>query len=273
MLGEMAYWAELRGVRLYYEVHGAGPPLLLLHGSLGGTWMWRRQVPALAERYRVFVPDQRGRSRSPDVPGPLSYQLLMEDMAEFIESVIGTAAHVVGASDGGIVALFLALRRAELVRKIVAIGANYHHSAIVAGSGWLELGPDDPAWDAPRARYADMSPDGADHWPVIFGKLQRMATTEPALAVEELRPIKAPFLVMSGDDDAIDLHHTISLYENLTDAQLAVLPGTSHVVFLEKPETVNEMILEFLAAEGPPQTILPVRRAARRDSAGSAQAS
>lgn len=112
----------------------------------------------------------------------------------------------------------------------------------------------------PRSRYGALSPDGPNHWPVIFRKIQRMASEEPLLNASDLAVIKAPVLVMAGDDDAIAPAHTQALYEALLHGQLAIIPGTSHAVFMEKPALVNRMILDFLAEEGLPTTFLPLRR-------------
>lgn len=95
---------------------------------------------------------------------------------------------------------------------------------------------------------------------MIVGKVVRTASQEPALTVAQLSTIELPVLVMSGDDDGVALSHTVELYHALPQGQLAVLPGTSHAVFMEKPGLVNEMILAFLGEEAPPVTILPIRR-------------
>jgi pimeloyl-ACP methyl ester carboxylesterase len=254
-------WADLNGVRLYYAAHGAGDPVVFLHGAFAGDYVWAAQVAELASDYRLFLPEQRGRGRTPDVDGPITYELMTQDTADFIEHVVGGPVAVVGASDGGIIGLHLCLRRPGLVRKLVTIGANYHVNGLVPGSGWTEASADDPAWSRPRQHYAAVSPDGPGHWPIVFAKLQRMWLDEPTLDVSDLPRITAPVLVMSGDDDAVALSHTVSLYEALPQGQLAVIPGSSHAVFIEKPDIVNRLIRDFLQAEGPPQTILPVRRA------------
>jgi pimeloyl-ACP methyl ester carboxylesterase len=234
--------------------------VLLLHGGLGGIFSWQAQIPALAAEYRVFAVEQRGRGRTPDAEGPISYELLTDDAAAFIERVAGGPAHVVGASDGGIVGLLLALRRPELVRRLVTIGANFHRDGLMPDSGWADASADDPAWEMPRQRYAALSPDGPDHWPVVFAKLTRMWNEEPTLTQSELAAIVLPVLVMSSDDDAVALSHTATLYEALPNGQLAVVPGTSHAVFVEKPQLVNRLILDFLAELEPPSTLLPIRR-------------
>lgn len=254
-------YADVNGVHTYYEVSGAGKPIVLLHGGFGGVHSFAAQVRALAERYRVFVPEQRGRGHTPDVEGPISYQILADDTIGFLEQTIGEPAHLVGASDGGIIGLIIAIQRPVLLRKLVTIGANFHREGLIGADIWTDASPDDEAWAAPRERYAAVSPDGPNHFPVIIGKLQRMWREEPALAAAELAKIQIPVLVIAGDDDIVIPAHTIALYEALPQGQLAVIPGTSHASFMEKPQLLNGIILDFLGEAGAPQTILPIRRA------------
>lgn len=93
-------YADVNGARMYYEVAGSGDPLLLLHGGFGGVHVFGAQIPALSARYRVYVPEQRGRGHSPDVEGPISYQVLADDIAALLSDVVDEPAHPVGVSDG-----------------------------------------------------------------------------------------------------------------------------------------------------------------------------
>jgi pimeloyl-ACP methyl ester carboxylesterase len=253
-------YVQLGELQMFYESAGEGSPLVLLHGAFGGAQIFEAQIATFSARYRVFVPEQRGRARTPDQPGPISYQTLTDDVVAFIESVVGGSTHIVGASDGGIVGVMLAIQRPDLVSRLVVIGANFHRDGLMPGAAWSSLGPDDDAWKTARQRYADSSPDGPDHWPVVFGKLQRMWREEPTLTTDDLSRIGAPVLVMVGDDDAITFEHTVAMYEAIPEAQLAVIPGASHVPFLEKPALVDQVILGFLEESAPPVTLMPMRR-------------
>jgi pimeloyl-ACP methyl ester carboxylesterase len=256
----MGEYADVNGVHMHFEVNGSGEPLVLLHGGFGGAHIFGGQVPELSARYRVFVPEQRGRMHTADLEGPITYQILAEDMIAFLDKIVGAPANLVGVSDGGIVGLLVAMQRPNLLRKLVMIGANFHRDGLVSTAMWTEASPDDEVWAMPRRRYEEVSPDGPDHFPVVFAKLQRMWQTEPSIEARELEGISIPVLVMVGDDDVVGLDHTVELYELLPQGQLAVIPGASHAVFMEKPALLNRMILEFLSEEGPPETILPVRR-------------
>lgn len=257
----MGQYVELKGVKTWYEVDGEGDPLLLLHGGFCTNETWGMQRSALAAKYHVFLPERRAHGHTPDVDGPLSYHDMANDTAEFLDSVVGGPAHLVGWSDGGIVALLVAMARPELVRKIVAIGANFKLAAEVAAApGMLEhMTADSPDMAMLRSMYEQASPDGPEHWNVIAGKLFEMYAREPDIAVEDLARITAPTLVLAGDDDQMTLEHTIELYRAIPNSELAVVPGASHLLVMEKPEMVNRLILDFLGNE-PVPTMAPIRR-------------
>ena len=115
----------------------------------------------------------RGRAHTPDVEG--RSQIQAEDVTAFLEDVVSSPAHLVGASDGSVIGLIVAIQRPTLLRKLVVIGANFHHEGMMPGSMWSETSSDDEAWAAPRGRYEEISPDGLEHWRILFAKLQRVA--------------------------------------------------------------------------------------------------
>ncbi|MDQ1014138.1 alpha/beta fold hydrolase [Streptomyces afghaniensis] len=263
-------YVELPGVRTWYETDGTGDPLLLLHGGLCTNETWQAQRADFAAHFRVLLPERRGHGHTPDVDGPLSYQDMADDTVAFIERVVGGPAHLVGWSDGGVVALLVAIARPDLVRKVVAIGANFLPSPQSGAAPAMldQITPDAPDLTMFREAYAAVSPDGAAHWPVVVDKLAAMLRTEPAIPTEDLARIAAPTLVLVGDDDLITLEHTIALYRAIPGSQLAVVPGTSHALVMEKPEEVNRIILDFLAKE-PIPTMLPLRRSPAATTGGS----
>jgi len=260
----MGDYAELPGVRTWYETDGSsGEPLLLLHGGFCTNETWGAQRADLAAAHRVFLPERRAHGHTPDVEGPLSYQDMADDTVAFLERVVGEPAHLVGWSDGGIVALLVAMARPDLVRKVVVIGANFRPAA----ECWAEpamldaLANDGADLAFFREMYEAVTPDGAGHWPVVAAKIIELWRTQPALTAEDLAAVRAPTLVMVGDDDMMTLEHTTALYRAIGDGRLAVLPGASHLVPLEQPERVNRMILDHLVQDTV-DTLMPVRRAA-----------
>ncbi len=239
------------GVRTYFEVYGGGAPLALLHGGLASAESWAIQVPALAERYLVYVPERRGHGRTPDVAGPITYEAMAADTGAFLDAAGTGAAHLIGWSDGAVVGMLVALRRPELVRKLIVIGQYFNADGELPEFRALldSWGSDPPEWL--HAGYDRLSPDGPEHFPVVLEKIMRMWREEPDIALPELARIRAPTLVMQGDDDIVEIEHSAAIAATLPDAQLAVVPGTSHMAPVEKPDLVNRIILDFLSDHQP----------------------
>jgi pimeloyl-ACP methyl ester carboxylesterase len=258
----MGEYVEIGGLRTWFDTAGAGDPLVLLHGGLVTNETWGAQIPAFAETFHVFAPERRGHGHTPDVEGPLNYSDMAADTIGFLETVVKEPAHLVGWSDGGIIALLVAMQRPDLVRKIVPISANTTPDALVAGAHEaLPSDPNDPALEMFRSLHAAHSPDGPEHWPVFFAKFQEMAATQPNITGAQLAAITAPTLVVSADDDMITLEEAVAIYRAIEGSELAVIPGTSHALVLEKSDLVNRIVLDFLRNEAAP-TMMPFRRAA-----------
>jgi pimeloyl-ACP methyl ester carboxylesterase len=254
----MAHYVSLAGVRTWYDEHGDGEPLVLLHPGGGGVdaRAFGPNLGPLAARFHVYTPERRGHGHTLDVAGPITFGAMAQDTIAFLETVVGQRAHVVGCSDGAIVGLLVALRRPDLIDRLVLAAGVYHLD------GWY---PEviDPSNEPPEflaQLYAEVSPDGPAHYPVIVRKLAQMHLQEPALSAEDLRQVKARTLVMLGDDDEVRLEHAIAMYRAIPNAELMVVPGTSHGLLVEKPALCNEVILAFLTTD-PVPTMAPIRRA------------
>ncbi len=254
----MADYVDVGGLRTWYDEHGTGEPLVLLHP--GGAGVDARalgpNLPAFAERFHVFVPERRAHGHTPDVDGPITYELMAADTIAFIEQVVGAPAHLMGSSDGASVALYVALRRPDLVRKLVFVAGVFHCNGWAPGV--VDSGQSPPEFL--ERLYCEVSPNGPEHYSVVVEKLAQMHTTEPALSTADVASIAHRTLVMLGDDDEVTLEHATALYRALPDAELAVIPGTSHGLLVEKPALCNSIMLDFLTQE-PVQTMAPIRRA------------
>lgn len=253
-------YTNIDGQRTWFaDSGGTGEPVLFLHGGLSDSELLLEPLePALRDRYRILAFDRRGHGRTADTEAvAFHYDDMAAETIAAIEKLIGGPTHLVGWSDGGIIALLVALRRPDLVRSLVLIGANYHFN------GMMPVDNDGSAPEMLRDRYAERSPDGVEHFGQVLKKSFAMFASEPTLTTDDLRKISAPALVMVGDDDMATLAHTASLYESLPQGQLAVVPGTSHAVVLEKPELVGRLIADFLSSPGNPHTYIPVRRKPR----------
>ena len=256
----MGDYVDIGPVHTWYETRGSGEPLVLLHGGLDTNAAWAAQLDVLAEHFRVLAPERRGHGHTPDVEGPISYRVMADDTAAFIDAVVGGPVHLVGWSDGAILGLVLAISRPDLVRKLVVIGGNADVSAYVPE--FVEatrLPADSPVYQPFRAIYEAVSPDGPEHWPVVFSKLISLWQTEPRIPLTDLGSIRARTLVMMSDDDLVTFEHAVAMYRAIPDAELAVVPGTSHLAPLEKPSLVNLVLLDFLRQDAVP-TLMPIRR-------------
>lgn len=249
----MSGYVTVNGVRSWYSTHGSGDPLVLLHGGFSDSRDFEQNLGRLADRFQVYLLDRRGHGRTPDVDGPVTLEMLADDVSAFITDVVGGPAHVVGYSSGGVVALAAAVRRPDLIRRLVLISTTH------TKEGWLHLPDPDSAGDMPAElvdRYAEVSPDGRDHYPIMVAKFAAIEADAPVL-----RPsaVAGPALVMAADDDLVHLSHVVEMYQAIPAGQLAIVPAASHLLLFEKPDLCTSLIAEFLTTE--PAPMMPIRRA------------
>jgi pimeloyl-ACP methyl ester carboxylesterase len=254
MVGE---YIQLGEVKTWYGEHGAGSPLVLLHGGLVDARFFEPNLGPLAERFRVYTPERRGHGHTPDVPGPITYQLMADDTIAFLDTVVGEAADLVGHSDGAFVAMLVAMQRPELVKRLVMISGGFNKSGEAMPD--MEWNVDHMA-ELLGPAYGEVSPDGIDHFKEVATKIGDMAAVEPNLQASDLARVTQRSLVVFSDDDLMTLTHAVEMYDALPNAELAVLPGTSHFLTQEKPDLVNTIVLDFLANE-PVPTVAGIRRA------------
>jgi pimeloyl-ACP methyl ester carboxylesterase len=179
---------------------------------------------------------------------------MARDTIAFIEHVTGQPVHLMGCSDGAVVALTVAQRRPDLVRRLVFATGVFHHD------GWEKGVLDGEPPEFLRQAYGELSPDGIGHYGVVVAKLAAMHASQPALTEADLREIGVRTLIMVADDDEVRFEHAIAMYRSMPDAELAVVPGTSHGLLVEKPALCNLLMTEFLT-KAPVQTFAPIRRA------------
>jgi pimeloyl-ACP methyl ester carboxylesterase len=217
-------YVKLADIDTYYEEDGAGDPLVLLHPGLADSRAFDEHVAPLAASFRVFRPDRRGHGRTPDVDGPITYDLMADETIAFLEQVVGRPAYVLGHSDGAPVGLLVALKRPDLVRRLVFSGGVFHHDGWMPGA--IDLDEETLAFFADY--WGAVAPQGPEHFHVVKEKLDRMHREEPTLSEGDLVHYGGPVLVMMGDRDEVYPAHVLALYKALPNAQLAVLPGTGH---------------------------------------------
>src|SRR6266545_3897683 len=161
----MVDYADLGGVRTWYDERGEGEPLLLLHGGSADARFFDRNVDALADRFHVFLPERRGHGHTPDVDGPITYELMAQDTIAFLEAVV---------------------RGPDLAHQLVLISGGFHHDGLMPGMDQLDV---DEVVKFAGPAYGEVSPDGAEHFPVVVEKIARMAAEEPALPQSGLRGV------------------------------------------------------------------------------------
>lgn len=259
----MAGYTELTNGSVWYDEQGTGDPLVLLHGGAVDARFFEHNVGPLAEHFRVITTDLWGHGRTADREGPFSLDSFATDVAELIERVGGGPAHVLGHSIGAAVALTLAMRRPELVRSTIQISGGFDVEADVATR---DLDIDQMVEQTVEflgQTYGEVSPDGEAHFAIVTRKDFELSTREPALRPDELSAITQRTLVMAADDDITPLEHMVDFYRALPNAELAIVPGTSHFLLQEKPALCNTIILDFLMND-PVATVAPMRRAQAR---------
>jgi pimeloyl-ACP methyl ester carboxylesterase len=257
----MADYAEIGGVRTWYDEQGKGDPLVLMHGGLTDARVFGANIDALADHFHVYTPERRGHGHTPDVEGPLTYEAMAQDTVEFLDTVVGGPAHLVGWSDGANVAIMTALQRPDLVRRMVLVSGNFHYEGAVLEEVDLDPAFVPPSMEPLAAAYGEVSPDGQEHFLILVRKAMQMVTTSPTLTTDDLERIPHRALVMVGDDDMVTLEHTVALYRAIHNSELAVLPNASHFLLAEKPALCNTLMVDFLTTE-PAPTMMPIRRRA-----------
>jgi pimeloyl-ACP methyl ester carboxylesterase len=244
---------------MYYESHGdGGVPLVVLHGAFMSAGMMMPLVSILAASRRVIATDLQGHGRTADVDRPLRFDQLADDVAALIDYLGLDQANLYGYSKGGQVALRLAMRRAELVRKLVVVSAPFASDAVhpEVRAGIAALTPEMLAGTPFYEDYIRVAPNPGD-FPTLAAKMKTLDTEPFAWSPAEIRAIVAPTLVVIGDADIVPPEHAVELFElrgggvpgdlvGLPAARLAVLPGTTHVGVMARYEWLAPMVTEFL---------------------------
>jgi pimeloyl-ACP methyl ester carboxylesterase len=246
-------YATVNKMKLYYEIHGQGRPIVLLHGGFNTIQTsFAKQIPVFAQNHQVIAIEQMAHGHTADVPGrPLTYEGMCEDTAALLVQLGIRNADFVGWSDGGQIALRMAFTHPELVRRVVASGVGFGATPQMAKrmatadmTNWFPEG---------KAEYARVSPDGPAHW-MVFAEKSRAMWSKPTwgFTEAELAKIAIPVMIVAGDRDASPIEESVRIYRAIPRAQLCILPGTTHSTFQTRPEWQNF---------GPPLVVGGVQRA------------
>jgi pimeloyl-ACP methyl ester carboxylesterase len=228
------------GVQLYYEVYGAGEPLLLVHGNGGSIADLKAQIDHFRTRYKVIAMDSRDQGKSGDSPDKITYEKMTDDLAALLDDLKTGPVNVLGWSDGGIQALLLGIRHPAKVKKIAAMAANLN-----------------PSEQAVYTEIITFTKSMMDSMPAAARETQQgkrelkvtqMMFDEPHIDATGLEAITAPTLVLAADHDLVRDEHTLDIYHHIPNSQLCIFPNSTHMVPYDDPALFNVTVEHFFRA-------------------------
>jgi pimeloyl-ACP methyl ester carboxylesterase len=254
---------KVNGMQMYYEVSGAGAPLVVLHGAYMNIPSMGAIIPMLAKTHKVYALELQGHGRTTDIDRPITYQNLADDVAAFMDAMGLPKADVFGYSMGAAAGLQLAIRHPARVNKLIAASVSYDAKGFQPAFAAMipPMTPDMLANTPLPAEYKKLAPN-PNGFPELARKLIQLEK-EPMAWEADVRGLKMPVLVISGDADVATLEHTVSLFrllgggepgdmgKPLAASRLAVLPATSHTAVITQPELLHAFIEPFLKGEAP----------------------
>jgi pimeloyl-ACP methyl ester carboxylesterase len=257
-------YASVNGLEMYYEIHGTGQPLVLLHGAFSaiGT-SFGNVLLELAKTRQVIAFEMQAHGRTADIDRPLTIEQMADDTAAALRQLGIENADFFGFSMGAGVALQIAIRHPEVVRKLVLASVTYNKSGVHPGlmEGLAEMKPEMMFGSPWHEEYTRIAPNPED-FPTLFAKKTQMDREIQDLPAEAIEAIKAPTLLIIGDSDIVRPEHTVEMFRllgggvagdlaGLPNSQLAILPGTTHVSLVERADWLVSMIGAFLDAPMP----------------------
>ncbi|MBK7932239.1 MAG: alpha/beta hydrolase [Acidobacteria bacterium] len=256
-------YAPVNGLKMYYEIHGSGEPVVLLHGAfMAISGDWNDWIGELAKTRKVIAVEMQGHGRTADIKRDITFENISDDVSELLEHLKIGRADIIGYSLGGGVAIQCAIRHPEKVRKVVSI------SAVFRRDGWVKEGVDALAGltaevvkgSPMEAEYKKLSPT-PNEFPQFVGRIAAMASKPYDFGAGLLKATKAPFFYIHGDADGVRFEHIAELYRlkgggNIhgdmrprAESRLAILPNTTHVTLMDRMTTIVPMINDFLNAK------------------------
>ncbi len=225
------HYAEVNGIKLYYETYGTGKPLIMLHGNGGSIQAFRNQIPFFEKYYKVIAIDSRLQGKSGGNPDTISYDLMASDFNALMDQLGIDSAYVLGWSDGGIDGILLALKYPSKVKMLAVSGAN-------------------TVPDSTAIPYKDIltTRDYVEH-DITASKtdiaLNKMMLYQPNIPFDSLGKIHCRVLVMAGDHDIIKPEHTLKIFQSIPHAELCIFPDSNHGVLQQHPKLFNEIVYNF----------------------------
>lgn len=253
-------YVSVNGLKMYYEIHGSGQPLVLVHGAFSaiGT-SFGALLPELAKSRQVIGFELQAHGHTADIDRPLSLEFMADDVAAAIHELGYGTADVFGYSMGAGVALRVAIRHPEVVRKLIIAAVTYTFSGVHPGlmEGLGNMTPEMMHGSQWHDEYMRIAPHPED-FPKLFAKKTEMDRQTKDIPAESIQAIKSPTLLIIGDSDLVRPEHAVEMFRllgggvfgdtpaGLPDSQLAILPGTSHVSLASRTDLLIPMITSFL---------------------------
>jgi pimeloyl-ACP methyl ester carboxylesterase len=251
-------YAPINGLKMYYEIEGAGSPLVYLPPVFGRAGM--KRFPALAQNHSIITVDFQAHGRTADIPDrPLTLEQNAKDIVALFKHLGISKADFLGESYGGVIATMIAVRHPELVGRVATYGATFGPAQVAHNTVMLRFNapptPDSSCFQFQKESYKKVAPD-PDYWPEFWRKV--VSIQWEGFSKEELASIQAPLLIALGDRDFVRVEHAYESMKLIPNAELAVMPDAGHFALYSEPERVIPAIKNFLEK---PEKRIPVATA------------
>jgi len=255
-------YAPVNGINMYYEIHGSGDPVVLLHGSfMTVTNNWTGWIDELSKTRKVIAVEMQGHGRTADTPRDITYENLAGDVAALLDHLKLPRADLIGYSMGGSVAMQCAIRHPDKVRKVVAISSRFRYDGFVKEGldAIAKLTADVFTGSPLEAEYKRLSPTPG-HFPSFVQRVVAMAVKPFDFGADQLKATEAPMFFIHGDADGVRLAHIAEMYRlkggeihgdmmPRSASRLAILPDTTHVTLMQRMSIIVPMVNGFLDAK------------------------
>ena len=252
-------YAPVNGLKMYYEVHGSGKPVVLLHGAFNTINLaFGQLIPALSAHRQVIAVELQGHGRTADINRPFSFESMADDVAALLKYLKIDSADFFGYSMGGGVAQQVAIRHPKLVRRLIITSSVFKYE------GWSNetrailpvLTPEMFAGTPIKTDYDSLAPDPS-HFNAFVNKMKHFVTRPYDFGADKIKAIRSPTLIITADGDGVTPEHAVEMYRlrgggymvdfgPIPAAQLAILPGSSHISVMFQTEALLSMITAFL---------------------------
>jgi pimeloyl-ACP methyl ester carboxylesterase len=256
-------YAPVNGLKMYYEIHGEGMPIVLLHGAFNTINLsFGQLIPELSKNRKVIAVELQGHGRTADIDRPFSFESMADDIAGLLKYLKIDKADILGYSMGGCTAWQVAIRHPEMVRKLIIVSAVYKYEGWAPETRAILPNLTAQIFESTpiKSEYDRLAPDPG-HWTDFINKMKQFVSTPFDFGAEKIKAIQSPTLIITGDGDGVLPEHAVEMFrlrngKYLVDfgppstTQLAILPGTSHIgVMMMRTDWLLAMIPQFLDAQ------------------------